>query len=215
MTKSNKTKWGVIGVKWRRVPCTYKPERAAPTPSWPTPTPPIPQQGMRAQRWGGGGCLDTFFFACALSFAPPKHPLHHQTNTPIPKGSRPTRDWPEYAGERDAAPVFDDGVAPYWWVEQWNSWVQPQSDAAQSGLRKGQGFCAKISQQVCGAVVVAGLCLWGLCAMCGWGLFVRATTTKSIAPTITTLASTTKKTQNKGRRALQDAAGRVQRQVQA
>ena len=34
------------------------------------------------------------------------------------------------------------------WVEQWNAWVQPQSDAARSGLRNGQGFCTKISQQV-------------------------------------------------------------------
>lgn len=34
------------------------------------------------------------------------------------------------------------------WVEQWNSWVQPQSDASVSGLRKSQGFCTKISQQV-------------------------------------------------------------------
>jgi hypothetical protein len=33
------------------------------------------------------------------------------------------------------------------WVEQWNAWVQPHSDAKGSGLRKGQGFCAKISQQ--------------------------------------------------------------------
>jgi hypothetical protein len=38
-------------------------------------------------------------------------------------------------------------------VEQWNAWVQPQSDAMQSGMRKGQGFCAKISQSVSGLYV--------------------------------------------------------------
>ncbi|KAI8471576.1 MAG: RlpA-like double-psi beta-barrel-protein domain-containing protein-containing protein [Monoraphidium minutum] len=98
-------KWGVIGVKWRRVPCDYKPAKIAPVPAWPSPT--------AAEPWG----------------------------------SRPVRDWPEFAGEPDRTMVFDNGVAPYWWVEQWNAWVQPQSDSQNSGLRKGQGFCAKIYQQ--------------------------------------------------------------------
>ncbi len=31
-----------------------------------------------------------------------------------PAASRPVRDWPEYAGERDTTTMFSNGVAPYW-----------------------------------------------------------------------------------------------------
>lgn len=89
------------------MPCSYKPDKAAPAPAWPSWQPPEPQ-GQ----------------------------------------SRPRRDWPEFGSEgRDRVAVFDNGLGAGWWSESYNAWVQPQADAAASGLRKGQGFCAKVSQQ--------------------------------------------------------------------
>ena len=45
-------------------------------------------------------------------------PMPHRSLAPAlpPADGHPTRDWPEYSGERDHLRVFDNGVAPYWWV---------------------------------------------------------------------------------------------------
>ena len=37
--KLAQTKWGVIAVSWRDVPCWYKPKNPARVPSWSKPTP--------------------------------------------------------------------------------------------------------------------------------------------------------------------------------
>eukprot|EP00775_Hariotina_reticulata_P008069 gene8070-8264_t len=110
-------KWGVIGIKYRQVPCGYKPEKPAPPVANASPYP--------AEAWGS---------------------------------SRPTRDWPDFAGDSDRTYVFMDGQGmplasqppqPQngWWDNSWNSWLQPAKDSQYSGMRKGQAYCGSIKQK--------------------------------------------------------------------
>lgn len=55
-------KWGVIGIKYRRVPCEHKPEKQAPAISNPSPLPSQPDWGKQHQHRAevaqslSGGC---------------------------------------------------------------------------------------------------------------------------------------------------------------
>lgn len=67
--------------------------------------------------------------------------------------NRPVRDWPEYSGDRDPYFVFNEKVADYWWIEGQSGpnkvpWVQPFSDSARSGMRKGTGMCVSLQPNV-------------------------------------------------------------------
>jgi hypothetical protein len=60
------------GIRWRRVPCTYKPDKAAPVPSWPSSQPPEPQR----EWWIGATatCLLPCRVPAARQQAAPKSP---------------------------------------------------------------------------------------------------------------------------------------------
>ena len=64
------------------------------------------------------------------------------------------RDWPEYAGDKDALTVFGDKFENGWWIEYMDGdsksvpWVQPESDARSGGMRHGPGLCVNLQAQV-------------------------------------------------------------------
>jgi hypothetical protein len=73
--------------------------------------------------------------------------------------SRPTRDWPDFTGDRDRTYLFLDGQSMAldsqppqpqngWWDNSWNSWLQPAKDSKYSGMRKGQAYCGSIKANV-------------------------------------------------------------------
>lgn len=41
----------------------------------------------------------------------------------VPAGSRPLRDWPEYAGiDRNRQYIFYDSIDGNWWDNSWSTW---------------------------------------------------------------------------------------------
>lgn len=68
--------------------------------------------------------------------------------------SVPVRDWPEYAGDRDALTVFGDKLQDGWWIDYMDGdrkqapWVQPESDARTNGMRQGPGLCVNLLAKV-------------------------------------------------------------------
>ena len=76
------------------------------------------------------------------------------TFLPFAEYSVPVRDWPEFAGDKDALTVFGDGLGNGWWIDYMDGdsksvpWVQPESDARSSGMRQGRGLCVNLQAKV-------------------------------------------------------------------
>lgn len=137
-------KWGVIGLKYRRVPCTYKPGN---------PAPPIasPSAGVGIQRGEARACCACPYLLQTLHTGKPQvhHALIHCLMWVMPAVNQPVvRDWPEFwPGRNSPDVIFEDGYRRSNWNDQSYNAARGAGSCA-SGLTGKSSLCALLSEKV-------------------------------------------------------------------